>query len=99
MRLRWAYFIRCTDVIKDAAGNVTEVHATYDPATKGGDAPDKRKVKATIHWVSADHAIDAEVRLYDHLFAMEDPSDVSEGQDWTANINPGQPGSDRRGQD
>ena len=88
VRLRWAYFIRCTGVVKDAAGNVVEVHATYDPATRGGDAPDKRKVKATIHWVSAEHAVDAEVRLYDHLFAMPDPNDVPEGKDWTANINP-----------
>lgn len=88
VRLRWAYFVRCTDVVKDAAGEVTEIHCTYDPATRGGDAPDKRKVKATIHWVSADHAVDAEVRLYDSLFAMPDPEDVPEGQDWTANLNP-----------
>ena len=88
VRLRWAYFIRCTGVVKDDAGNVTEVHATYDPATRGGDAPDKRKVKATIHWVSADHAVDCEVRLYDHLFAVPDPTDVPEGTDWTVNLNP-----------
>ncbi|MDB5297367.1 MAG: glnS, partial [Phycisphaerales bacterium] len=88
VRLRWAYFITCTGVVKDADGNVTEVHATYDPATKGGDAPDKRKVKATIHWVSAEHAVDAEVRLYDHLFAAPDPEDVPEGQDWKANLRP-----------
>ncbi|HEX8910785.1 MAG TPA: glutamate--tRNA ligase family protein, partial [Humisphaera sp.] len=88
VRLRWAYFIRCTGVVKDAAGNVVEVHATYDPATRGGDAPDKRKVKATIHWVSAEHAVDAEVRLYETLFKVPDPTDVPEGQDWTVNLNP-----------
>ncbi len=73
VRLRYAYFIICTDVIKDAAGNVTELRCTYDPETKGGNAPDGRKVKATLHWVSADHALDAEARLYDHLFAAEEP--------------------------
>ena len=88
VRLRWAYFIKCTGVVKDAAGNVVEVHATYDPATRGGDAPDKRKVKATIHWVSAEHAVDAEVRLYETLFKVPDPTDVPEGQDWTVNLNP-----------
>src|SRR5205085_4959433 len=77
-----------TSVDKDANGNVTAVHATYDPATRGGDSPDKRKVKATIHWVSAEHALDAEVRLYDHLFVKPDPDDVPEGQDWRANLNP-----------
>jgi glutaminyl-tRNA synthetase len=74
--------------VKDAAGNVTEVHCTYDPATKGGDSPDRRKVKSTIHWVSARHAADAEVRLYEHLFRTEDPEDVPPGQDWKANLNP-----------
>jgi len=88
VRLRYAYFVKCTGVVKDAAGNVTEVHCTYDPATRGGDAPDKRKVKSTIHWVSADHAVDAEVRLYDHLFKTPDPEDVPEGQDWKVNLNP-----------
>jgi glutaminyl-tRNA synthetase len=88
IRLRWAYFIKCIDVIKDSAGNVTEVHCTYDPATKGGDSPDGRKVKSTIHWVSAPHALDAEVRLYDHLFKTPDPDDVPEGQDWKVNLNP-----------
>jgi glutaminyl-tRNA synthetase len=87
VRLRYAYFVKCTDLVKDAAGNVTEVHCTYDPATKGGDSPDKRKVKATIHWVSAKDAVDAEVRLYDHLFKSPDPEDVPEGQDWKANLN------------
>jgi glutaminyl-tRNA synthetase len=88
VRLRYAYFVKCTNVVKDAAGNVTEVHCTYDPATKGGDAPDKRKVKATIHWVSAKDAVDAEDRLYDHLFTKPDPEDVPDGQDWKANLNP-----------
>jgi glutaminyl-tRNA synthetase len=88
VRLRYGFFIKCTDVVKDAAGNVVEVHCTYDPETRGGNAPDGRKVKATIHWVSATHAIDAEVRLYDTLFAKEDPGDVPEGQDWRVNLNP-----------
>ncbi|MBN1553319.1 MAG: glutamine--tRNA ligase/YqeY domain fusion protein [Phycisphaerae bacterium] len=88
VRLRYAYFVTCTDVVKNSAGEVVEVHCTYDPATRGGDAPDGRKVKATLHWVSADHAVDAEVRLYDHLFTKENPLDVEEGEDWTANVNP-----------
>ena len=88
VRLRYAYFIKCTGVVKDASGNITEVHCTYDPATRGGDSPDGRKVKGTIHWVDALHAIDAEVRLYDHLFNKPDPEDVPEGQDWKANLNP-----------
>lgn len=88
VRLRYAYFVKCTGVLKDAAGNVAEVHCTYDPATRGGDSPDGRKVKGTIHWVSAQHAIDAEVRLYDHLFTKPDPEDVPEGQDWKVNLNP-----------
>jgi glutaminyl-tRNA synthetase len=67
---------------------VVEVHCTYDPATRGGNTPDGRKVKSTIHWVSAAHAFDAEVRLYDNLFRVENPSDVPEGQDWTVNLNP-----------
>jgi glutaminyl-tRNA synthetase len=75
--------------VKDpATGAVTEIHCTYDPATRGGDAPDGRKVKGTIHWVSAQHAIDAEVRLYDHLFLKPNPDDVPEGQDYIANLNP-----------
>jgi glutaminyl-tRNA synthetase len=88
VRLRYAYFVKCTGIVKDVAGNVTEVHCTYDPATRGGDAPDKRKVKSTIHWVSAEHAVDAEVRLYDHLFKTPGPEDVPEGQDWKVNLNP-----------
>ena len=79
VRLRYAYFVKCTNVVKDASGNVTEVHCTYDPATRGGDSPDGRKVKSTIHWVSAKHAVDAEVRLYEHLFTKPDPEDVPEG--------------------
>ncbi len=88
VRLRYAYFITCTDVVKDAAGNIVELHCTYDPATRGGDAPDGRKPKATLHWVSAAHALEVEVRLYDNLFAVPDPENVPEGQDFTANLNP-----------
>ena len=88
VRLRYAYFITCTEAVKDAAGHVVEIRCTYDPATRGGDAPDGRKVKATLHWVSADHALDAEVGLYDRLFTKEDPEDVLQGQDFTANLNP-----------
>jgi glutaminyl-tRNA synthetase len=78
VRLRYAYFVTCTSVVKHERGEVVEVHCTYDPATKGGDAPDGRKVKSTLHWVSAAHAIDAEVRLYDHLFSREDPRDEND---------------------
>jgi glutaminyl-tRNA synthetase len=89
VRLRYAYFVKCTGVVKDAAGEITEVHCTYDPATRGGNSPpDGRKVKGTIHWVSAAHAVDAEVRLYDYLFTKPDPEDVPEGSDWKANLNP-----------
>jgi len=89
VRLRWAYFITCTNVVKDADGKVTEIHCTYDPATKGGDAPDGRKVKATLHWVSVAHAVTAEVRLYDHLFRCEDPDEVADPTlDWKSNLNP-----------
>ncbi|MCX7717905.1 MAG: glutamine--tRNA ligase/YqeY domain fusion protein [Candidatus Sumerlaeaceae bacterium] len=88
VRLRYAYFIKCEEVVKDAAGQVVELRCTYDPATRGGDAPDGRKVKATIHWVSAEHAVPAEVRLYDHLFTKPDPDDVPEGEDFHANLNP-----------
>ncbi|MCI0705246.1 MAG: glutamine--tRNA ligase/YqeY domain fusion protein [Planctomycetia bacterium] len=88
VRLRYAYFIKCLSAVKDDAGNVVEVRCTYDPATRGGDSPDGRKVKSTIHWVSAQHAIDAEVRLYDHLFAKSDPDEAPEGQTFLANLNP-----------
>lgn len=87
VRLRYAYFITCTDVIKDDDGNVVELCCTYDPATRGGDSPDGRKVKATLHWVSAPHAIEAEVRLYDHLFKVENPNDVPDGMDWKDHLN------------
>ena len=89
VRLRGGYFITCTSVVKDEkTGEVIEVHCTYDPATQSGNAPDGRKVKSTIHWVSAQHAIDAEVRLYENLFTTENPGDVPEGQDFTVNLNP-----------
>jgi glutaminyl-tRNA synthetase len=88
VRLRGGYFITCKSVVKNEQGEATEVHCTYDPETRSGNAPDNRKVKATIHWVSAQQAIDAEVRLYENLFLKEDPGDVPEGQDFTANLNP-----------
>jgi len=88
VRLRYGYFITCNDVVKDADGNVIELHCTYDPATRGGNAPDGRKVKSTIHWVSAAHALESEARLYDNLFMKENPNEVEEGQDFTANLNP-----------
>jgi len=89
VRLRWAYFVTCVGVVKDeTTDEITEVHCTYDPATRGGDAPDGRKVKATLHWVSAEHALDAEVRLYNHLFIKEDPNEAEEGKTWLDNINP-----------
>ena len=89
VRLRYAYFVKCVGMVKDRSGRVTEVHCTYDPKTKGGDAPDSRKVKATLHWVSAQQSIPAEVRLYDHLLAKADPSDEGEGLDFKAFLNPG----------
>jgi glutaminyl-tRNA synthetase len=88
VRLRYAYFVKCVSAVKDASGRVVELRCTYDPATRGGNAPDGRKVKATIHWVSAEHALPAEVRLYDHLFTKPDPDDVAKGQDYRANLNP-----------
>ncbi|MFT5091353.1 MAG: glutaminyl-tRNA synthetase [Porticoccaceae bacterium] len=88
VRLRYAYLVTCTGVVKDDDGNVIEVRCTYDPESKGGNAPDGRKVKGTIHWVSAKHAVDAEVRLYDRLFSQESPDDVPEGQDWKDGLNP-----------
>jgi glutaminyl-tRNA synthetase len=88
VRLRYGYFITCTSVVKDAQGNVLEVHCTYDPETRGGNSPpDGRKVKSTIHWVSAEHAINAEVRVYDTLFTKENPNDVAEGHEFTDNLN------------
>ena len=88
VRLRYAYFITCTDVVKDESGEIVELRCTYDPATKGGDAPDGRKVKATMHWVAAATALEAQVRLYDRLFTVENPTDVAEGEDWLVNLNP-----------
>ncbi|MBN1435909.1 MAG: glutamine--tRNA ligase/YqeY domain fusion protein [Sedimentisphaerales bacterium] len=88
VRLRYAYFITCTEVVKDDEGNITELRCTYDPETKGGNAPDGRKVKATLHWVSAQHALNAQVNIYNHLFTNEDPEKVEEGQDFLSNINP-----------
>jgi glutaminyl-tRNA synthetase len=88
VRLRYGYFIKCVSVVKDDAGNVVELHCTYDPETRGGNAPDGRKVKSTIHWVSAAHAVDAEVRLYDTLFTKENPNATDEGQEFTDFLNP-----------
>jgi glutaminyl-tRNA synthetase len=89
VRLRYGYYVTCVDVVKDEqTGEIIELHCTYDPATRGGDSPDGRKVKATLHWVSAAHALTAEVRLYDHLFTKQDPDDVEEGRDYKSNLNP-----------
>ena len=88
VRLRYAYFVTAQSVEKDTDGKITCIHCTYDPNTRGGDAPDGRKVKGTIHWVSAQHAIDAEVRLFDRLFAVEAPDDVEEGHSFLENLNP-----------
>ncbi len=88
VRLRYAYFVTCTNVIKNTHGEVTELHCTYDPATRGGDAPDGRKVQSTLHWVSAAHALPAEVRLYDNLFTKENPDEAAEGTDFKSNLNP-----------
>ena len=88
VRLRWGFYIVCHSVVKDEAGNIVELRCTYDPLTRGGGAPDGRKVKATIHWVSAEHAVNAEVRVYSTLFAKENPNDVEEGKDFLSNINP-----------
>jgi len=88
VRLRYAYIIKCNEVVKDSTtGAIKELRCTFDPETKSGSSQSKRKVKATIHWVSAAHALAAEVRLYDHLFAKEDPDDIPEGSDWLANLN------------
>ena len=88
IRLRYAYFITCTEVVKDASGEIVELRCTYDPATRGGNAPDGRKVKATLHWVSVPHAVPAEVRLYDRLFKVEKPLEAPTGGTWLDNLNP-----------
>lgn len=88
VRLRNAYLVRCVDVVKDENGVVTELHCTYDPLTRGGDAPDGRKVKATLHWLAASSAVPAEIRLYDHLFSKPDPDDFAPGESYVANLNP-----------
>jgi glutaminyl-tRNA synthetase len=88
VRLRYGYFVTCTEVIKDSAGNIVELRGTYDPATKGGDSPDGRKVQGTIHWVSVERGVDCTLRLYDKLFTIPDPDDVPEGQDFTSVLNP-----------
>ncbi len=88
VRLRYAYIIRCVDVVKDARGEVVELHCTYDPNTRGGSSPEGRRVKGTLHWVSAGHALEAEVRLYDHLFLKPDPLEVEGDADFTVNLNP-----------
>lgn len=89
VRLRYAYFVKCVDVVRDENGEVVELHCTYDPATRGGDSPDGRKVKATLHWVSAPHAVEAEARLYDKLFLKPNPADDKDGLDFRAHVNPG----------
>jgi len=88
VRLRYAYFIKCNEAVKDEDGNILELHCTYDPDTRGGDAPDGRKVKATLHWVSARHSISAEARLYSHLFKKENPLKLGEGEDFKDSLNP-----------
>ena len=88
VRLRCAYFITCNEVVKNSAGEIVELRCTYDPATRGGDAPDGRKVKATMHWVSAQHALNVEVRLYDRLFSVEDPDNASDGKSFVDHLNP-----------
>jgi glutaminyl-tRNA synthetase len=88
VRLRYACYITCTDVVKDESGQVVEVHCTYDPESRGGSSPDARRVRGTLHWVSAAHAVDAEVRLYDRLFVTENPNDVPAGSNFTDNLNP-----------
>jgi glutaminyl-tRNA synthetase len=89
VRLRYAYFVKCVDVVKDEkTGEVAELRCTYDPATRGGDSPDGRKVKATLHWVSAEHSLPARVRLYDMLFTKRNPMAVEEGKEFTDYLNP-----------
>ncbi len=87
VRLRYAYYVTCVHIVKDDSGRISEIHCTYDPATRGGDSADGRKVKATLHWVSAVHSVPAEVRLYDHLFLKPDPDDIVPGSDWRSNVN------------
>ena len=87
IRLRYAYFVTCTDFVKDENGEIVELHCNYDPTTRGGSAPDGRKVKATLHWVSANHALKVDVKLYDHLFTKERPEEVKEGKDFKSNLN------------
>jgi glutaminyl-tRNA synthetase len=88
VRLKHAYYITCREAVKDETGTIVELRCTYDPESRGGQTPDGRMVKGTLHWVSAEHALDAEVRLYDHLFTRPDPEDVPEGTDWRTNLNP-----------
>ncbi|MGW8181990.1 MAG: glutamate--tRNA ligase family protein, partial [bacterium] len=89
VRLRYAYFITCVDVVKDEqTGEIVEVHCEYDPATRGGDSPDGRKVRGTLHWVSTRHSLEAEVRLYDRLFTKPNPDETAEGEDYRSNLNP-----------
>jgi glutaminyl-tRNA synthetase len=88
VRLRYGYLVTCTGVVKNEAGEIVEIHASYDPATRGGDAPDGRRVQGTIHWVSARHALDCELRLYDRLFTAPNPDALPEGQDFIAGLNP-----------
>ena len=97
VRLRWAYFLTCQEAIKDlATGQITELRCTYDPATKGGDAPDGRKVKGTLHWVSARHAVPLEARLYDRLLTVPNPAAEKDGRDFKEYLNPQSPGEARR---
>ena len=88
VRLRYAYLITCTDIVKDDAGEIVELRCNYDPETRGGTPPDGRRVRGTLHWVSAEHALNAEVRLYDRLFLKENPDNVAEGEDFISNLNP-----------
>ena len=89
VRLRGAYFVTCTRVVKDGSGRIVELRCTYDPSSRGGSSPDGRRVKSTLHWISAEHAVPATVRLYDALFTKENPDEESEGGDWRDNLNPG----------
>jgi glutaminyl-tRNA synthetase len=88
VRLLGAYYVTCTDFVKNEAGEVTEIHCTYDPESRGGSTPDGRRVRGTIHWVSAVHAVEAEVRLYETLFTQPDPEDTPEGEDFIIHLNP-----------